>query len=275
MATTSHVTETAVRTEPVEAGYTSVLVPLDGSELAERALVPAGRLATALGAELHVVSNARHDERWWYERYLERLQERVRVTAHVSDDLDPATAIASEVGSLDPCIACLATHGRSRSAAIVGSTFARVVRHLPVVAVGPHVAEGSGDPDHLVVCLDGSAVGEQALPLAAAWARRLGWRVTLVTAADPVLVDRDVDAYLSHVAGHPELDGLAVDTRVLWGMEYPHMLISHDAAKDPTAVLVATTHARTGLARAALGSEVARILHWSPVPVLVRPATPA
>jgi nucleotide-binding universal stress UspA family protein len=34
---------------------------------------------------------------------------------------------------------------------------------------------------------------------------------------------------------------------------------------------VATTHGRTGLARTALGSEVARIVHRSRVPVLVVP----
>ena len=144
----------------------------------------------------------------------------------------------------------------------------------PLVAVGPRaVSEGdrTDGPDHLVVCLDGSAASEQALPLAAAWARRLDWRITTVTAADPVLVDRDLDTYLRDIVQRPELDGLNVDPRVLWGMEYPHMLISHHAQRDPTALLVATTHARTGLARAALGSEVARIIHHSPVPVLVQP----
>lgn len=265
------------RTDQVDVGYTSVLVPLDGSDVSERALVPAQRLARSFGAALRVMTNARRDERWWYERYLEQLQDRMAgTTGQVSDEPDPASAIVSATRELDPCIVCMATHGRSRSATIVGSTFARVVaeRAAPTVAVGPQ-ALADGDrpdgPDHLVVCLDGSAAGEQALPLAAAWARRLGWRLTAVTAADPVLVDRDLEAYLRDVARRPELEGLDVDTRVLWGMEYPHTLINHYAGQDPTGLLVATTHARTGLARAALGSEVARIIHRSPVPVLVQP----
>ena len=58
---------------------------------------------------------------------------------------------------------------------------------------------------------------------------------------------------------------------MLWGLEYPHLLIGHYAEREPTALLVATTHARTGFVRAALGSEVARIIHRSPVPVLVQP----
>jgi nucleotide-binding universal stress UspA family protein len=159
---------------------------------------------------------------------------------------------------------------------VVGSTFAKVAakRAAPIVAVGPRAfADGNqaNASDHLVVCLDGSAVAEEALPLATVWARRLGWHVTLLTAADPILVEHDPESYLHDVAAGPDLEGLSVDTRVLWGMEYAHSLISQHVADDPTALLVATTHARTGLARAALGSEVARIIHRSPVPVLVQP----
>ena len=95
-----------------------------------------------------------------------------------------------------------------------------------------------------------------------------------MTAADPVLVDRDLEGYLREVARRPDPEGLAGGTRVLWGMEYPHLLIGHYAEREPTGLLVATTHGRTGFARAALGSEVARIIHRSPVPVLVQPLGP-
>jgi nucleotide-binding universal stress UspA family protein len=126
-----------------------------------------------------------------------------------------------------------------------------------------------------VVCLDGSPSAEQALPLAAAWARRLGWRVSVVTAADPVLFPRehgpDPEAYLRDVAEREVLAGLPVDTHVLWGVAYPYILIGQHLDRHPADLLVATTRARTGFARAALGSEVARIIHRSPVPVLVQP----
>jgi nucleotide-binding universal stress UspA family protein len=269
------------RMPPVDVGYTSVLVPLDGSKTAERALAPGDRLAKLLGAALHVVVGAvRRDERWWCETYVDRLRSHgMDVTAHLSDEHDAATAIASTARQLDPCLVCLATRGRSRSASIVGSTFASVVGRddASLVAIGPRVTGGDdvAAGEHLAVCLDGSGLAEQAVTLAAAWARRLGWRVSLVTAADPVLMPRsgraDPDAYLCDVAARPELAGLDVDTRVLWGFAYPHVLVGQYLDADPTDLVVATTRARAGLARAALGSEVARIVHRSPVPVLVQP----
>lgn len=267
------------RDETDDVGYTSVLVPLDGSDLGERALGPARRLARAFGAPLRVISSAHRDERWWYERYLGQLAGRAEdVAPMLWDDRDPVRAVLSVARQLDPCLVCMATHGRSRNASVVGSTFAGVAaqRAAPLVAVGPRTFLAGGRaaaPDHLVVCLDGNAAAERALPLAAAWSRRLGWRLTAVTAADPVLVDRDLEGYLREVVRRPELDGLDVDARVLWGPEYPHTLISRYVTSEPTGLLVATTHARTGLARAALGSEVARIVHHSPVPVLVQPPT--
>jgi nucleotide-binding universal stress UspA family protein len=227
----------------------------------------------------------RRDKRWWYDKYVDKLRWSAEggtggFTAHLSDERDPAAAIATTARLLDPCVVCMATHGRSRSAAVVGSTFAAVVARddAPLVAVGPRV---TGDVQraaagHLAVCLDGSEVAENALPLAAAWAKRTGWRVTVLTAADPVIVaphrSSDPDEYLREIAARPVLAGLSVETRILWGFAYPHVLVGEYLDTEPTDLLVATTHARARFSRAALGSEVARIVHRSPVPVLVQPA---
>jgi nucleotide-binding universal stress UspA family protein len=277
MTRTRQATGAPARTPPADAGYEAVLVPLDGSQADERALAAGGRLAKQLGAELHVVVGAvRREERRRFEDYLDKLRARAGgVTTHLSDQHDAATAIVATARRLDPCLICLATRGRSRGASIIGSTFATVVARYgaPLVAVGPRGTVG-GDR-RLGVCLDGSAEAEQAVSLAAAWARRLGWRVSLITAADPVAVRRrggpQPDAYLSGVAARSDLAGLPVDTRVLWGPAYPHVLLGQHLDTEPAGLIVATTHARAGLARAALGSEAARIIHRSPVAVLVQP----
>lgn len=278
---------------PAGARYGAVLVPLDGSELAERALGPAAWLAQRFGADLHQVSAAvPRDERWWYEDYAVTLAARhPGSTLHLSDEHDVAGAIVATARDLEPCLVCMGTHGRARSAAIVGSTFAAVAARgaAPLLAVGPRaVAHTDEQAGRIVVCLDGGAMAEQALPLAAAWAHRLGLRLSLVTATDPILVsheeaaaDRrygptgDPGGYLDAVAGRPVLAGLDVDTQVMWGLAFPHVGIGEALERHPAALVVATSHARHGMARAALGSETAKIVRRSPSPVLVQPAARA
>jgi nucleotide-binding universal stress UspA family protein len=267
-----------------------VLVPVDGSDLAERALAPGAWLARRLGAELHhVTARVSRDERWWYERYRARLAARYPgSTAHLSDARDVAGAILATARGLDPCLVCLGTHGRSRRVALMGSTFADVAARgdAPLLAVG-HRARPRTDAEaaRIVVCVGGRSTAEQALPLAAAWARHLGMSVSLVTASDPILVaDEDLrgevrygatgdpGAYLDELRSRPELAGLEVDAVVLWALGYPHVAIGEALDRHPAALVVTTSHARRGLARAALGSEAARIVRQSPAPVLVQPA---
>jgi nucleotide-binding universal stress UspA family protein len=268
-----------------------VLVPVDGSDLAERGLPPGAWVAGRLGAELHhVTARVSRDERWWYEGYTARLAARYPgTTAHLSDAHDVAGAILATARDLDPCLVCLGTHGRSRQAAVTGSTFAAVAARgvAPLLAAGPRaVPHTDEEAARIVVCLDGHSMAEQALPLAAAWARRLGMRLSLVTASDPVLVaDEDLagevrygptgdpGTYLDELKSRPVLAGLEVDAVVLWALSYPHVAIGEALDRHPAALVVTTSHARRGLARAALGSEAARIVHRSPAPVLVQPAS--
>lgn len=280
-----------------DADYANLLVPLDGSDLAEAALGPARGLAQRFGAELHTVTGVvRPDERWWYERYLDRLRASTgRIETHLSTDRHVAAGIAALARRLDPCLLCMATHGRSRSAGLVGSTFSHVVAFLgqPVLAVGPRCASGRDPPlpDRVIACLDGGPGAEQVLPIVAAWARRLGARVTLVTAADPLLMRSrsrhektaqatpyppagDPDAYLGALAALPVLDGLVVEHAVLWGLAEPAVTVGEHLDSRRATIAAVATRARTGLARMALGSTAARVVRRSPVPVLVVPAPP-
>lgn len=156
--------------DPVAASdYASVLVPLDGSEAAARALGTARLLVERFGAELHVVAaGLARDERWWYEDYLGRLEAGPATVAHLSDRQDIAAAMLATARSLDACLVCLATHGRSRLAAMVGSTFADLAGRAgrPVVAVGPHVSPTAVTLDRVAVCLDGEEAAERAVPVA-------------------------------------------------------------------------------------------------------------
>jgi nucleotide-binding universal stress UspA family protein len=259
------------------AACRAVLVPLDGSEDAERALGPGEWLAEHFGAELHVVTADVHaDERFWYEPYLKDIiGEALPATAHCTDDTDVPGAIRATARSLDPCLMCIATHGRSRTAAVLGSTFARlaVTGEEPLVAIGPKAFPHFGpDPRRLVVCVDRGPLSERLVDRAAMWARAFDHDLTLVTVTDDH--DRDTEAaaiYVRRLAADPNIDDLAVDALVLAGSGGPHAVLARHLAKRPTTLVAVATRGRTGMARAVLGSEAARIIHHSPVPVLVLP----
>ena len=269
----------------------TVLVPLDGSPLAERALLTAGWLARHLEAELHVVAaDITRSELWWYQRYLDELvEERPEVTAHRSNDPDVARTVHDLAGQLGPTVVCLATHGRARGAGLLGSTFSAIAAAgtSPLVAVGARARPfGPGDvPDRIVACVDGTETSTAILPEAAAWARRLGMSLTVVTVVEPAPrpwvphahrqrafgPQGDPDECVRSLVGRPELAGLDVDGLVLWDPIGPDVALFEHLERRPATLLALTSHARTGVARVVLGSEAARIVHGSPLPVLVRP----
>lgn len=283
--------ERALAGDPTSSapGYTSVLVPLDGSDLAARALGPARWLAERLGTSVHLVSAATAPGS--HDTHLEILEsQQVRVpdaTLHLSDAGDAGDAIVSLVRELDPCLVCMSTHGRSRTAALVGSTTVRVATQLaaPLVAVGSRVRSTSLRAERVVVTLDGWAAAERAIAPAAAWAQALGVRLSLVTSADPLLVSQeegsrhgdhygpthDPQTYLRDLAQRPGLAALPVDVQVLWSSAAPHVTVGAHLDEHPASLVVATSHIRRRFARLALGSKAAKLIHRSPAPVLVLP----
>jgi nucleotide-binding universal stress UspA family protein len=257
------------------------MVPLDGSREAEAAIAVGEWLARRFGANLHLLTaDVQAIERHWYEPYLGTITgDTVPATPHLTDDRDVVEAIRTQAGRLDACLICIATHGRSRSAAVLGSTFAHLVvtGEDPLVAVGPRLTLGRGpDPRRIVACLDlGSppALTERLIDRTAMWARALGHRLTLATVAQQH--DRETsEACVRRLAADPGIDDLDVDSLVLDGRGGPHTALVHHLADHPASFLATATHSRTGAALALLGSETARIIHHSPVPVLVIPPAP-
>jgi nucleotide-binding universal stress UspA family protein len=114
-----------------------LLVPIDGSDFSRAAVPTAARLGGRLGAEIHLLSAVESVEE--LERG-ERELARVDVPGHrvhrtVLVDRDPAGAIHEALRKLDSAVACMATHGRARSAAPLGSVAIEVFArgHDPLV----------------------------------------------------------------------------------------------------------------------------------------------
>ena len=133
----------------------------------------------------------------------------------------------------------------------------------------------------ILVPLDGSALGELALPVAEALARKVGARLVLVRSAwqpagrelDPVEAQFEnlqaVKVYLAEIAGWLGQQGLLV-TRAFPDLP-PAQSILSEIESHQADLVVMSTHGRSGLGRWIFGSVAEAVLARSPVPVwLVR-----
>jgi nucleotide-binding universal stress UspA family protein len=264
-----------------------IVVPVDGSPFAERALPVAAQLAEELGAPLHLLEVVAGTGR--SEAALHHLDDLARRHGAAGWDAirgdDPAAGIVAATQAGSPGLACLATHGRDRSAALLGSVATAVLDRAtrPVMLVGPNARPPCAADAPVVVAVDGSPEDRGVVAVAADWAAALGRRLVVATVAEPlpgplepvmpfhrVRGPDDPEGYVARLAAQAHRPGCAVDTAV---------------ARDPFSVrsglvrlidrtaglLVAGAHRRARPLRALVGSHAARIVHDIEVPALVVP----
>lgn len=284
-----------------------ILVPLDGSPLAERALPYAETLARRTGARLVLLrtveahaltvrgrSEARGALMIEAETYLDgvaaRLRERGFSVDLVLSDGNAAEEIEEEIVLRAIDLVVMATHGRSGLGRWVYGSVAECVLHLaevPVLLVRAWQSEPSGDfaaAPRIVVPLDGSHFAEAALPVARDLAKTLGGELLLVRAVAPpdialvsamtyITFDTDEElatatTYLNTIAAaNPD-----IPTKILAypGPSVP--VIAAAARENDAALIVMATHDRSGFGRFLLGSVADMTLREGSVPLLlVRP----
>lgn len=272
---------------PETALPVKVLVALDGSLFAERAIAPASRLAAAIGAQLElwsaVHSPAEADDR---RRHVKALAEPYGAWWDVVVAEQTIDAI-SEAGDSDlHRLVCLATHGRDRSAGLARSVSAAVVAASdgPVLLVGPKVLPEAPGGHRLVACVDGTTESEEVIPTAIAWAAALHVGVEILTVAEPVPESLrhpgtyprmhgphgDADAYVAGLADAWS-GSVSVTGRAIYDPVDVDGTIAGALAADPAALVVMGTRSRRGLRRLVFGSKAAGVAHRAPVPVLVVP----
>jgi nucleotide-binding universal stress UspA family protein len=166
----------------------TVLVPLDGSAFSRTAVPAATRLATRLDAAIHLLSAVESvDEAGNREADLAHVEvPGRRVTRTVVVDRDPARAIHETLRRMPAGVACMATHGRARSTALIGSVATDVVaRGHDIVLVCPYIDQARRTAD-VVVCVDDSPASAGLVMVGLDWADRLGERLVVLTVAEEV-----------------------------------------------------------------------------------------
>jgi nucleotide-binding universal stress UspA family protein len=252
----------------------TLVVPLDGSEFAERALPVASRLARRLDGEVIAMTSrwdGRLDTPDEYLRSIAKWTTDVETTlVHDKDAVDAIEFVAHD--GPDRTV-CMTSHGRGGLRwAVLGSVAEAVVRRVPqpTLLVGRHCDPQRVGANDVVVCWDGSDAANALLAPVAAWATALELNVHLVYVAHPLDVDsiEHPDALFANAVGKLEADGLTVSARVLRG-NYPAGMIADYASSHRAALLAAATNGRTGVARVALGSTTMGLVGSAPCPVLV------
>jgi nucleotide-binding universal stress UspA family protein len=169
----------------------------------------------------------------------------------------------------------------NRASMLWGSVSTRVVRHGRCSVLVVHPEDSPASFDHILCAVDLSAIGWQALELAAELARCT--RITLVHVVEapvPYVEPRLTRGYLVDVERHAarELERWATQLRGLVGVDVatrmrvgdPGTEVLSSIAQDPSVDLVITgSHRRVGLERVLLGSVAEKIVRYARTPVLV------
>ena len=170
----------------------TIIVPLDGSDFAERALVPAAALAKRTGADVTLMTSIMGGVVVEPERYLADAAAKAGIAAaHVAviTDHGAATGLQLLVAEAQDPIVCMSTHGHSGVVqALIGSTAEEAVRLLrvPMLLLGPSVELSLATRlDSVVVCTDGTHTSKAIVPEVSNWIRDLRLRAWVVQVLDP------------------------------------------------------------------------------------------
>jgi nucleotide-binding universal stress UspA family protein len=185
--------------------FKKLLVPLDGSPMAEAALAPAAYVAQRLGADvalIHIIErdspNEVHGEKHLNDpaeaqAYLEKIAKNrfdssVAVECHVHTNLvrDVPQSIADHADEFAPDLIIMCTHGRSGLGVRLFGSIAQQVVSLgktPVLFVQPDSKRRQEDFECklVLVPLDGDPAHEEGMQVAGMFAKACGAALHLVT----------------------------------------------------------------------------------------------
>lgn len=267
-----------------------VLVPLDGSVLADRVLFHLRKLLLRRGTTVRLLraideAPPQHGhERGFAGAHLDDQRRRLeslgaRVETRIAEG-DPAEEILQCAAERPPSLIAMSTHGRSGFDRWIWGTVAeRILREAqqPLFLLNPrslseatHAVAGSFR--RILAPLDGSEIGATVLPLVEAFARLYDSEVVLFHAAPPseATTPADEEAIASLNRHRKELEAAGVRARVEMRTESAAIAILDAAESEEVDLIAMTAHGRSGSARWAFGSVAEKVLRHAPCPILVK-----
>jgi nucleotide-binding universal stress UspA family protein len=253
----------------------TVIVPLDGSQFAERAIPVARAIATQTDGHVAFLTARWDDKPGVASSYLQRTaEEQGPAETMFVQDRRASEAITLAAQATGDRIVCMTSHGRGALRwSVLGSVAEDVIRetHHPVLLVGRHCRlDWPRGFSTAVVCVDGFSVADPIVPVAAEWAKAIGLDVHVVLVIHPLDVEgaTHLDKTVEAIVAQFQAQGLAARSVVLRSRLIAGE-IADFATTAPDALVMMSSHSRTGFERLALGSVAMGTVAMSPSPVLV------
>lgn len=283
--------------------FHSILVPLDGSIMAEQAVLPAGEIARRQGARLLLVvvhpwgppekaplpGSAKDAElRRAETAYLERLLERVGSTFDIEAGVaviggdEVASALAQFAAEHRVDLVVSATRGRGRLRRFLGVDVALNLAHdvpCPTLLIRPQGEAAAVAPpqgfQRILIPLDGTLRSEVSLEPALALAARGDVSVSLVRIISPQGTKqaaarrrREAHRYLLAMTDRLERRGIRAEYEVVERVDRAAAVLS-SARRSGAQLIALTTRERGAGRRFLLGSVADATVHGGNVPVLI------
>ena len=287
--------------------YQRVLVPLDGSRLAERAVPYAKAIASNTGSELilFTVATVRNEKldrpmKAYLEHNAKALKaERIKVITATAYG-NAADEIIRFADQNKISLIIISTHGHSGIKRWMLGSVALKVLYGTVVPVLLVKSKSHKISDvkfkKVLVPLDGSPFSEASIPYVKELAQRAGGEIILLRVGEiPILpadrspaikpsweeyrdmlmseIQRQAEEYLEGVKVNLGTRGIKVRTQAILGKAAE--IILQVAQQEDVKLITMTTQGRTGISRWVYGSVASRIVEESLQPVmLIRPSVP-
>lgn len=283
----------------------SILVPLDGSPVADRVLTHVRRLLIREGAEVMLLRVLHEPTSWWdpengkreMEAASAHLEQQWRTLsghgARVRYDFmtgDPASQILRFAQAYRPSLIAMSTHGHTGLGRFAhGNVATSVVRHspLPVLLCTPHAIDPAFPEQarfrRILVPLDGSSHSLMVLPLVEQFARLYDSEVILLH-AEAIFIDftlvptipvrppaEEAERILSEPLHRLTQAGLRARPRMVSDPAVTAILSA--AVEEQVDLIAMTTHGRSGFSRLVFGSVAEDVVPRCPCPVLVQRTT--
>ncbi len=283
--------------ETISPFLDGILVPLDGSGLAETSLSVAQCMSLALNAPVNLltvnqdfspssdsISGPGHSVNGDHMMYLQQIAFQLETSGVSTQTLvnngPVAEAIFSTV-SLGNNLIVMSTHGRSGIKRLVaGSVASKVIQmsNQPVLLLRPTGSWRSRATrfKHLLVALDGSSYSERVLPYVRLIARNFSSDVTLLTVPIGLTSEtykNQIKEYLEKVSGELLQDGIPTQVKVT-GSGPARTIISMSREENIDLIMLAT-QGRGGFDRLMLGSVAHRVIEDMPCPLFLVPIAEA